>query len=97
MVLIVYRKNGKITHVHENKIDLDILSDKIQEYNNDRIGSSAEYMECDEITEWLYLHRWANIRDFKEQLERIEGSIESLSSDCNWISDLIKQDNESKE
>lgn len=93
MVLIVYRKDGEITHVHENKIDLDILTDKIQEYNNTKNDLSAEYIECDEVTEWLYHYRQVNIKDFREELEYIEGQIKSLSDGCNWISDLINQDN----
>lgn len=90
MILLVYRKNGTISHIYENAIDAATLSSRIIDFNN-KHEEQVSAVSCDEIAEWLYFQRKANIKDFKQQLEDIEDKIDSLSSDCNWISELVKE------
>jgi len=98
MNLLVYRdrETQEIVRIHQASDDLmneGTIGTRIHEYNNSGHKDTVylHVADDDSLEAFLFKHRDANIRNFREQLDDISSSIDSLSSDLQWLDKLCEE------
>jgi|GEM_PF-2753409 len=98
MNLLVHRDREaqeivRVYQVSDDIMNKGTIGTRIHEYNNSGHKDNVylHTIDNDSLEAFLFKHREANVRNFREQLKNIQYGIDSLSGDIRWLDRLCEE------